>query len=428
MNSTRTARAGAVALLAAVGLVAAGCSPFSGGGNADGTVELTLLTLDGGDDNKALEEIIDAFEAENPGITINATWVPEDTYPTKLKTLLLADPPDIAWPYGWDQALAFTPLNDLLFEEYDLDLADYNSIVSTSCVWEDTIFCFGTTVGSMVTFYNKALFDEKGVPYPDNTTPLTFAELAEVAAQVTTPGATPEETVFGLSPAILPAYIDPANVLDESGRTVQVTTPEFEGTVDILAGMVADGVAPPPEVIETLGGGTAEALFIDGHAAMMIGDSFTIDSLEQAGIEYGIAPTPIVDGFDPWIVAWTNPFGIPRGAEHAEEAAAFLAFLAGEGQDIQATYGIMPTSNAAASTWATTPGREELVAVNGLIRPSVFNPNQWAWNAPIIDAINGALVGGDTVALLADAEPKAQQGNDTTWEQFDLALAAAGLK
>ena len=52
----------------------------------------------------------------------------------------------------------------------------------------------------------------------------------------------------------------------------------------------------------------------------------------------------------------------------------------------------------------------------------------WAWNAPIIDALTAALNGAAVEQLMADAEPKAQQGNDTTWEQFDQVLAAAGLE
>src|SRR5688500_2654819 len=123
-SSTR--RMGGVVALAATALVISGCSPFAGTGEpADGNTELTLVTLDGGDDNKALGDIIAGFEAANPDITVKATWVPEDTYPTKLKTMLLAEPPDIATPYAWDQTLTFEPLNEKLLEEYDISLDDY---------------------------------------------------------------------------------------------------------------------------------------------------------------------------------------------------------------------------------------------------------------------------------------------------------------
>lgn len=424
----------AAGLLAAAGLAVVGCTPASVVGNDgdDGesgdSVELSLISWDGGDDNKALEDIIAGFEAANPGITIETTFVPEDTYVTKLQTMLVAEPPDLAIGYGWDVNLGFTPLNDIVFDAYGIDLADYSAVVEASCNWDGTVFCFGTTVGSMVTFYNKAIFDEKGLPYPDASTPMTYQEMAELAAQATTSGSSAGGTVFGADMSLLVAYMDPANYLDETGRTVEVTKPEFTDTVQVIADMVADGVSPNGGQLETMGGG-AETAFLDGKLAMMISDNFTIDLIEEAGLDYGIAPTPVVPGADPWIVSWTNGFGIPRDAEHTEEAAKFLAYMAQEGQEIQAGYGLMPTSFDVASQWADTPEREQLVTVNTLIRPSVFNPNIWAWNAPVIDAITAVVDGkSDVGSAMEDAEPKAQQGNDTTWDQFDRTLDAAGLE
>ncbi|GAB2831931.1 ABC transporter substrate-binding protein [Microbacterium insulae] len=426
---SRTVRLISVAALAAAAVVVAGCSPFAGGGGAaDGDVELTLVTLDGGDDNKALEDIIAGFEDANPGVSVSATFVPEDTYATKLKTMLLAEPPDIASPYGWDQTLTFEPLNDLVLTDYDVDLDEYSSVIRTTCEWDGTVFCLGTTVGSMVTFYNKDMFDEKGIAYPDATTPMTFEEMADLAARLTTAGSSPEDTVYGAEMALLVAYLDPANVLDDTGRIVEVTEPEFADTVQLLADMVADGVSPSAGVLDALGGGLGSSLFVDGRVAMMITDNFAIDLLEEAEMNYGIAPTPIVAGNEPWIVSWTNGFGIPRGAENRDEAAKFLAYMAQEGQTIQAEFGIMPTQLEVAQDWADTPERQQLFEVNSLIRTSVFNPNQWAWNGPIIDAIAEANLGGPVEQLLGDAEPKAQQGNDTTWEQFDQVLAASGLE
>ena len=87
--------------------------------------------MDGGDDNKALEDIIAGFEAANPGVKIKPTYVPEDTYPTKLQTTLVADAPDIAYSYGWDLMFGFKPLNDT-FEENDIDVDDYSSVVKTT--------------------------------------------------------------------------------------------------------------------------------------------------------------------------------------------------------------------------------------------------------------------------------------------------------
>ena len=431
MSLRRSPAIRAVAIIAVSGaaLATAGCSPFAGRDDTSpGKVNLTLATLDGGSDNKALNDIIAGFEAANPGIKITPTYVPEDTYPTKLKTMLLADPPDIASPYGWGQTVAFQPLNEQVFDKYGIKIDDYSSVTKSFCQWKSTVFCVGTTVGSQVVLYNKKIFDKKGVAYPDEKVPMTFDQMADLAAKVSTRGSSPKTSVYGADMGSLLAFMDPADVLDATGRKVEVTKPAFTGTVKTLAHMVADGSATPAGAVDSLGGGDETALLVNGRVAMQIGDNFAIDTLEHEGIDYGIAPTPIVAGSKPWIVSWTNGFGIPKKSPHAIEAAKFLAYMLQGGQNIQAKYGVMPTKLDTAKKWAKTPERRQLLAVNSLIRPSVFNPNQWAWNAPVLDAITAAMGGKNVDSLLASAQPKAQQGNDATWKEFDQALAAAGLK
>jgi hypothetical protein len=88
----------------------------------------------------------------------------------------------------------------------------------------------------------------------------------------------------------------------------------------------------------------------------------------------------------------------------------------------------MPLLTSVAETWANTDGRRQLVEVSKLARPSVFNPNQWAWNAPLMDAFTLAMDGEPVRPLLEDAQPKAQQANEKTWETFDLAREAAGAE
>ena len=146
-------------------LLLAACSPF--GGLTD-SGNLSLLTLDGGEDNLALEEIVAAFEEQSDGVKIDITYVPEDTYATKLQTSLLADAPDIAAPYGAETMFSFDPLDEVVFEANGLNISDYNAVLESFCGLEGKLYCIGTTVGNMGLFYNKALFDAAGIAYPDD--------------------------------------------------------------------------------------------------------------------------------------------------------------------------------------------------------------------------------------------------------------------
>jgi multiple sugar transport system substrate-binding protein len=403
-------------------LVLTGCSPFAGLADSD---TVTLLTIDGGDDNLALEEIVAAFEEQSDGVDIAITYVPEDTYATKLQTSLLADAPDIAAPYGAETMFEFEPLNDLVFADNGLNVGDYNAVLESFCGIDGQLYCLGTTVGNMGIFYNKAMFDAAGVAYPATTEAMSFQEFAAIAAQLTQPG-DEDSHVWGGGGDTLQAYIDPAHFLDETGRTVDVLNDGYIGAVETLAGMVADGSAPTAGQTLSVGGGSGlQALFLDGRIAMFIGDNYALDAIEETDIDFGLAPVPVVEGDEPWVPVWTNTFGIPTTATHKQEAVDFLTFVATEGQEIQAKYGQIPLLTSVAESWANTDGRTQLVEVSKLARTSVFNPNQWAWNAPLMDAFDRAMGGEPVRPLLEDAQPKAQQSNDKTWETFDLAAQAA---
>ena len=145
-------------------------------------------------------------------------------------------------------------------------------------------------------------------------------------------------------------------------------------------------------------------------------------------MDYGIAPTPIVAGIRSVDRVWTNGFGIPRKAKHPEEAEKFIAYLRAGGPGDPGRLRYHADDARRGRDVGDTPERQQLVEVNKLIRTSVFNPNLWAWNAPIVDALTATADGAAVDQTMADAEPKAQQGNDTTWEQFDRALEASGLE
>jgi multiple sugar transport system substrate-binding protein len=404
----------------------AGCSPIASSTD-DSTI--TFLTLDGGDDNLALEDIADAYEAEHPGTTIEITYVPEDTYTTKLQTAMLADSPDIATVYGADSAYSFLSLNDALFAANGIDPDDYNATLRSSCEIDGKIYCMGTTVGNMALFYNKDMFDAAGVAYPSDSEAMSFEDFAGLAAQLTIPG-DDDHKIFGGGTDIVQAYMDPAYYLDSTGRTVEVLNDGYLGAVSTLAGVIAAGNGPTSGQTLSVGGSEdgfgLQTMFTDGRLAMFVGDNYAVDSLEAAGLNFGLAPTPIVAGGSAWVPAWTNAYGVPTGAKHQDEAIDFLAFVATEGQSIQAQYGQMPLLTSVAEDWANSDARNQLVAVSKLARIGTFNPNQWAWNSPLIDAYKAAMRGEPIRPLFEDAQPKAQQANDTTWETFDQAAAAAG--
>src|SRR5690606_7810119 len=106
----------ATAVVATVALALSACSADTGGGNG-GDVEIEMQTNFGATDPSltVLQTITDAYEADNPGVTIDL--VPStDTYEADIKVRLSSnDIPDIWATHGWSllrYSQFLEPLND----------------------------------------------------------------------------------------------------------------------------------------------------------------------------------------------------------------------------------------------------------------------------------------------------------------------------
>jgi len=116
MNTRRTALFPATAVVAALATTA--CS--NGGGGSSSTVLSIASTTDA---KAAVEEAIAAFEAENPGVEVKATYAETDSLVTTLRTQLSSGTaPDVltVWP-GYGNAMGMRVLQE---NGYLADLSD----------------------------------------------------------------------------------------------------------------------------------------------------------------------------------------------------------------------------------------------------------------------------------------------------------------
>lgn len=427
-TARRLRRLGVSSVAAAAVVALSSCaSPVSDDGDdpADGGDQTLTVTAFDEVDVTVLNKVADDFEADNEGWTVEVTQIPQDNYVTKLQLSVEAGaPPDIAYVYAIGEIANFQPLDELLYQAHDLDPADFNeATLEYSCGWEDQLYCIGGYGGSVVLFYNKAIFDELGVDYPSATTPMTFDEYAALAAELTTT-ADDGTVVWGGFAREPTYYVDPGILLDDTGKTVELTDPDYVQTWTALTNMVLDGNAPSEA---DLSASTAKDVFAAGGMAMLISDNFAIDMMEENGIEWGVAPTPVQPGQEPWVNVWTNAYGVPQGAAHPEEAAEFLALLATNGQQYEADESLIPLNLEQAQELfgSKSDDHAQFVEVAALARTGTFTPNLYNWLDPIKDAWTATTSGQKTVEeALAEAEPKAQQGVDTTWRIWDSTVGA----
>ena len=133
--------------------------------------------------------IADAFHAANPNITVDVDVSDWDAYWDKLQTGLAGGAaPDVFAMDGplfpdyqsRDVLLDLKPYIDR--DGYDLtQLADQGVADFTTA--DGGQFGLPRDLNTIVLYYNKAMFDAAGIPYPDDT--WDWAKLTEVAKQLT---------------------------------------------------------------------------------------------------------------------------------------------------------------------------------------------------------------------------------------------------
>lgn len=159
-----------VATASALSLIAlAGCS--SGGDSADGTVEIDFLMDNGSDSVATAEALIEAFEAENPDISVTLQTRPgggegDNIIKTRLSTGEMAD------VFMYNSGSLFQALNPdkMLVEMSDqpwveeLD-EDFVTTVSTDNGMYGN--AWGATFGGGI-LYNKAIYEDLGLEVPQS--------------------------------------------------------------------------------------------------------------------------------------------------------------------------------------------------------------------------------------------------------------------
>jgi len=185
VNRSRMVRALGVAAAAALALSACGGDsggPASASDGEGGDVTLRFTWWGSDTRHQATQEIIDAFEDANPGITINPEYGDWGGYWDKLATQVASnDAPDII------------QMDEKYLREYAdrgalLDLSDVETGAMTDATvatgrTEEGLFGIPTGINAMALMANPDIFEAAGVALPDDTT-WTWDDYADIAKQV----------------------------------------------------------------------------------------------------------------------------------------------------------------------------------------------------------------------------------------------------
>ena len=333
-------------MLLTVGGLLAACSsggrPQSSGndaspGNAGGQV--TINFFDWTDEQSYMTKVVEAFEAKYPDIKVNANFIPSSDYTQKILVNLSTG--------GGDMDVFATQSTSNLAEYISKDVLEPLDDIAGSEVlagnrdaieqlrYDGHIYGLPYRTSKWVLYYNKDLFDQAGIPYPDAS--WTWERYAEVAKALS--GGNGQDRVYGsLSyPARNTWWRVLANIEGANNPLEPEHLEVFKKALEYYYNLTyVDGSQQPFGELVGDAGSDFAGRFLQGKTAMMWNGDWAVqmlnEQIEEKGVplNYDVAPLPHWEGSEP---ATTGSFAVimvNKESKHKDAAKKFAEFVASE--------------------------------------------------------------------------------------------------
>ena len=294
------------------------------------------------------QKVIDAFEASNPSITVEATRYAYSDFKTALTTAIAGgDVPDtarmdIVWVPEFASQGALMQLDGTL-SSFDLIAASVFPGPLTTNMFNGHYYGLPQNTNTQVLLYNKAIFDQAGITAP----PATMEEFAANACALSdaatgTYGYAEGGTYFWAPAPIFYAF--GAKVVDDNITTATgyINGPESVAAFTMLKDLYDRGCLSP----NLMGGGIAtDAGHATGIYAMIIDGPWMVDIYKgnYPDFKVNFAPVPAGPNGTSSVVGGEDVV-IMDGSTNKEAAGKWVSYLlTAESQKTMAEVGVMPT-------------------------------------------------------------------------------------
>ncbi len=320
-----------VGIAAALALALTACSssaePTASPGDAtSGSAEPVTITysnfISNGGNEDNLATIVSAFEADNPGITVEVTTLPYADYFTALQTDLAAgttaDVFDIEYATypTYQSAGAFAALEGV-------DTSVYRGDIAAAYQTDGVSYALPTSFSTVVLFFNKDLFDAAGIGYP--TSEWTWADEKAAAEALTDTdagvwGDYQPISYYEFYKALVQAG---GQFLSDDGTSVAFDSPEGIAAAQWLVGK-SGSTMPTAEQ----GAGTPDfdtSLWADGKLAMWHSGIWMFGAAADSSFAWDIAVEP-GDATNASAV-FSNAVAVSANSANTDAAQKFAEYL-----------------------------------------------------------------------------------------------------
>ena len=312
----------AVGLTAAAALILAGCSTEPAAEGGDDVVVTYSNFISAGGNEENLDLIVEAFEAENPGITIDVTTLPYADYFTTLQTDLaagtIADVVDTNYDFFPQLAAsgALAPLEVSNPGAYRESLIDAYAVDGVS-------YGLPSSFSAVVLYYNADLFDQAGLEYP--SADWTWDDERAAAEAITALG---DDTWGSHQPVSFYEFYkvleqNGESFLNEDGTAVAFNTP---GGIEAAEWLTSKSGTVMPTIEQGQGSPDFDTnLFVEGNLGMMHTGIWVFGAVADVPFAWDIAVEP-GNGTQASAV-FSNAVGVSANAESVEAATLWAEFL-----------------------------------------------------------------------------------------------------
>ncbi|GHU01889.1 hypothetical protein FACS1894147_02610 [Spirochaetia bacterium] len=312
----------------------------AGGSRADKT-DFTFATWAAGQELKDFQAIIDRVNERAGGrYKINVLSIPSDYY-IKISTLIASKKtPDFFWLTQeliskYAQLGVIADISEPFSRSQILRPEMYYEGVLASAEFGGAHYGLPWIANPLMVYYNKSLFDEAGIPYPQPQSTWTWDEFIGIAKKLTvikkdTLGNDYQQygcIVDGWPNIETFIWAGGGDIIAKNGLDITLDAEPSLAGLDILHTILSEGISPPYAKVASLG--SNNVWFEKQRAAMFMGgiqDDFELKNAaapddEKFGIGY--APMPVgLDGKS-WSFDWTASTVLAAGLK--DNALAYEA-------------------------------------------------------------------------------------------------------
>jgi len=300
-------------------------------------VTVKILNISEYLDTPEFQAFLDRFQKKYPTIKIDPISVPHEQYISKRNIMMASgESVDLIWGNGVDQFDAINkgflmPIEDIA-KQVDVDMSkDFGNFKADK---DGHYFRFPIQQNNWMLFYNKKVFDDAHVAYPDAKVPMTWDEMADIAQKLTnTTGSTKTYGLFynnwGMYYYGYGSQLTNGQFYTENGMS-NINAPEFKRSLEWMNDVMNVRKAAMP-ISEYISNNTDFLSYWNGNYGMAVGAQWYAQLAATKKDKFprdwkaGIAPMPVPKEMAGKHMNWSSvdSLAVPKNAKHPKEALIF---------------------------------------------------------------------------------------------------------